>query len=250
MPEGSIFYTSSYGYKDTKNKRVYWAVEKGSYGAENTYYSGELPIRCVRVLPAIESGVQDVTTVSGVIAASTVDKIDGEGLRPTVLKFKDKLVESLYRERIPSGSLASHNEDEVENSFYEGIFVAKENLKDSYRLGYLIGFKGIVEGIMYDGTKLDPCSNYSETYNGVTYRNWRMPNLVELSALDATGVIESKSSTACCTQFSNINVRYGFVLEDRIFCPGGWNKENQVNNFYHVRCVRDVPEGYFTTINP
>ena len=250
LPEGSIFYTSSYGYKDTKNKRVYWAVEKGSYGAENTYYSGELPIRCVRVLPAIESGVQDVTTVSGVIAASTVDKIDGEGLRPTVLKFKDKLVESLYRERIPSGSLASHNEDEVENSFYEGIFVAKENLKDSYRLGYLIGFKGTVGDIRYNGTKLDPCSNYSETYNGVTYRNWRMPNLVELSALDATGVIESKSSTACCTQFSNINVRYGFVLEDRIFCPGGWNKENQVNNFYHVRCVRDVPEGYFTTINP
>ena len=67
IKDGSLYYTSS-----SSGKRVYWAIEKGSYGAINSGYdSSPLPIRCIRVLPS-PSGKegQDISSITGIFAGS------------------------------------------------------------------------------------------------------------------------------------------------------------------------------------
>lgn len=224
VQDGALYYTSS-----SDGKRVFWAVEKGSYGPEGRYYSANsVPLRCVRALPAKSEGT-DISSISGIVAVSTYEKHDATSTTPIVLEFKDRLANSLYRTRIDGGFMIVHNEDSPANLFYEGIYVSKDYLPMSYRLGDIIG---------YEGTILNPCSNYEE--NGIA--GWRVPNLVEFSALNAAGLINSNAS--CCTQFSNQSVRYGFAYATstkNIYCPGN---EGDINSSYRIRCVRDVPEGY------
>ena len=136
---GSLYYTSSSAYK-----RVYWAVEKGSYGAVGSYYdkTANLPIRCIRILPAIKTDVQDASAVYGIVATPTVVQEEKNGM--IVLNFKNRLVDDLYRGYV-EGSLGPHDEDDDENSFYEGVFVAEDYLKDkngkilTYKLQDVIG---------------------------------------------------------------------------------------------------------------
>lgn len=216
---GSLYYTSS-----ASNKRIYWAVEKGSYGAAGTYNGTQPPIRCVRVLPAIGNG-QTASTVNGIVAASTVEKRRDKGQYGgyIVLKFKDRLVDDLYRQRV-DGSLDPHNEDDPANSFYDGIFVANSYLGGTYQIGNIIG---------YYGTMTNPCPS-----------GWRVPNLVELSAMNAVGgILGGSSDTICCTQFSNQNVRYGFAYSSLVYCPGGGDNDS-LTSTYSVRCVKDVPADY------
>lgn len=240
VQDGALYYTSS-----SDGKRVFWAVEKGSYGPEGSYYkANSVPLRCVRALPA-KSEVEDtdISSISGIVAVSTYEKHDATSTTPIVLEFKDRLANSLYRTRIDGGSMIVHNEDSPANLFYEGIYVSSGYLTMSYRLGDIIGYKGTVSNITYSGTILNPCSNYEE--NGIT--GWRVPNLVEFSALHAAGLITSNAT--CCTQFSNQSVRYGFAYATstkNIYCP---DKEGDINSSYTIRCVRDVPEGYFKTGN-
>ncbi len=258
--DGSLFYTSS-----GSDQRVYWAVEKGSYGAINNYYDGSaLPIRCIRALPATnENENQDISTINGVTSDATFEQLDDNGL--TVLKFEGRLVNSLYRERV-AGSLGIHDEDDATNSFYQGIFVASdyiytiddnntpywenddEKIYTTYKLGNIIGYEGSYGNDTYDGTMTNPCANYEEEIDGVTVTNWRVPNLVELSAMNAAGLLtdgdgtNSGTDVACCTQFSNQAVRFGFAYSSLIFCPGEQN--SQISNSFIIRCVRDVPDGY------
>ena len=232
VQDGALYYTSS-----SDGKRVFWAVEKGPYGPEGGSYSANsVPLRCVRALPAkSEAEGTDISSISGIVAVSTYEKHDATSTTPIVLEFKDRLASSLYRTRIDGGSMIVHNEDSPANLFYEGIYVSKSYLPMSYRLGDIIG---------YEGTIMNPCSKYEE--NGIT--GWRVPNLVEFSALHAAGLITSNAS--CCTQFSNQNVRYGFAYATstkNIYCPG--DNKGDINGNYTIRCVRDVPEGYFNTGN-
>lgn len=224
--EGSLYYTSS-----ESGKRVYWAVEKGSYNSENNWYTSNspLPIRCIRNLPATGTNTgTDISSIDGVTSDATYNPHPETSTRPYVLEFKDRLVSSLYRQRV-SGSLNEHNEDDDANSFYDGIFVASRFLSSSYTLARIIGTSG---------TMLNPCSSYSEG----GYTNWRVPNLVELSAMNAAGLLtDSGGDVACCTQFSNQNVRYGFAFSSLIYCPG----PNEGSGYSaKIRCVRDVPPGY------
>lgn len=240
LQDGALYYTSS-----SDGKRVFWAVEKGSYGPEGRYYSGNpVPLRCVRALPAkSEAEGTDISSISGIVAVSTYEKHNATENTPIVLEFKDRLANSLYRTRIDGGSMTVHNEDSPANLFYEGIYVSKDYLPMSYRLGDIIGYEGTESNITYSGTILNPCSEYEE--NGIT--GWRVPNLVEFSALNAAGLITSNAS--CCTQFSNQSVRYGFAYATstkNIYCP---DKEGDINSSYKIRCVRDVPEGYFNNGN-
>lgn len=234
ITDGSLYYTSS-----ADSRRVYWAVEKGSYGAINgSYTSGTpLPVRCIRNLPAKGTGT-DVSKINGVTSDATYKYYKNNS--PKLLVFKDRLIPSLYRQRV-SGSLNVHNEDDDANSFYDGIFVASDFLytydywgRKEYRtftLGSIIGYNGY--------TWDNPCSKYSEG----RYNNWRVPNLVELSAMNAAGLLShSGSDVACCTQFSNLSVRYGFAFSSLIYCPGA--NDNQINSKFIIRCVRDVPPGY------
>lgn len=248
IKNGSLYYTSS-----ESGKRVYWAIEKGSYGAVGDYYDGSsLPIRCIRDLPATGTST-DVSSIDGVKSDATYKYYDN--LSPKLLVFKDRLVSSLYRQRA-SGSLLVHNEDEDPNSFYDGIFVAEDFLytenywgDKTYRtftLGDIIGYDGTVtwNGGRYsnNGTMTNPCAGYDQD----GYTNWRVPNLVELSAMNAAGLLSKPSGygndVACCTQFTNQSVRYGFGFSSLIYCPGA--ETQQINNQVLIRCVRDVPPGY------
>ncbi len=236
IKDGSLYYTSS-----SSGKRVYWAIEKGSYGAIDSYYdSSPLPIRCIRVLPS-PSGKegQDISSITEITSDATYEKLNDKGL--TVLKFEGRLVSSLYRPTRVSGSLDPHNEDEGANSFYRGIFVADDFLKD--RRGNILGYT--LSEITGNGSTMNnPCLDHEE---GGYRRNWRVPNLVELSAMNAAGLLDNcyddeYGRAASCTQFSNLDVRYGFARSTLIYCPGG--NGNELRLRFRIRCVRDVPDGY------
>lgn len=232
ITDGSLYYTSS-----ADSRRVYWAVEKGSYGAINgSYTSGTpLPVRCIRNLPAKGTGT-DVSKINRVTSDATYKYYENNS--PKLLVFKDRLIPSLYRQRV-SGSLNVHNEDDDANSFYDGIFVASDFLYTNswygkeyrtFTLGDIIGASGLMD---------NPCYTYREG----GYTNWRVPNLVELSAMNAAGLLKhTGTDVACCTQFSNQKVRYGFAFSSLIYCPGA--NDNQINSKFIIRCVRDVPPGY------
>ena len=233
--EGALYYTSS-----NNDKRVFWAVEKGSYGPEDSNYKAtSVPLRCIRALPS-NSTDTDISSISGVVAVSTFEEHPATENYPRVLEFKDRLTSSLYRNRI-DGGMITHNEDDPTNSFYDGIFVAEKNLPMTYGFSQIIGYEGTVSDITYTGTIINPCSSYEE--KGLT--GWRVPNLVELSALNASSI--NLSQNTCCTQFSNQAVRYGFAYTSRMMCPGDNKKD--ISNSYYIRCVRDVPEGFFDS-NP
>ena len=254
--DGALYYTSS-----SDAERVYWAVERGSSSADGQNWGGgsaAKPIRCIRSLPA-NAGGSDVSTVHVASDASYVaHNVPGTygyvSTKPTVLEFKGRLVDELYRERT-DGVLGPHNEDDKANSFYDGVFVAKEEV---YRMESTGGWWPTEEKVYiefplkqiinYGGNQTNPCASYSEDGDGGAV--WRVPNLAEFSAMVATGLV--KSNDACCTQFSNMNVRFGFVYESYVYCPGNYVQDgnsyktptiNTVGSF-KVRCVRDVPEGY------
>ena len=235
IKDGSLYYTSS-----SSGKRVYWAIEKGSYGAINRDYDqSPLPIRCIRVLPS-PSGKegQDISSITGITSDATYEKLNDNGL--TVLKFEGRLVSSLYRPTRVPGSLDPHNEDHDANSFYRGIFVADDFLRD--RGDNILGYT--LSEITGNGSTMNnPCSSYKEG----GYQNWRVPNLVELSAMNAAGLLNDcydaeYGRAASCTQFSNLKVRYGFARSTLIYCPGG--NGNELGLHFRIRCVRDVPAGY------
>lgn len=227
---GAFYFTSS-----PSAQRVFWAVEKGSYSADGIYvgYNGPKPIRCIRVLPAAGEGVStDISSISGVKSDATY-KIH-RNTTPMTLEFKDRLVSSLYRERVAAGSLRVHNEDGDANSFYDGIYVAAEYLKRQSAFSGIIGYNQI--------SLTNPCSSYRERDSeGNLISDWRVPNLVELSAMNAAGLLDM-NPTSSCTQFSNLNVRYGFVFTTGIGCWG--SSVGDINNYINIRCVRDVPANY------
>ena len=229
IENGSLYYTSS-----STGKRVYWAVEGGSYSADNNSWTGGIDqgkqIRCIRVLPG------DKLTDLSVSTAATYEW-DGTN---RVLKFKGRMNPSLYRERV-SNRLRAHTEDDAANRFYDGIYVAT-GVVTGVELGQIIR---IGEGYSDE----NPCANYHEGgNNNVT---WRVPNLAEFSAMNAAGSLNS-GDIACGTQFSNQRVRYGFTTaynsdlrEYYITAKGAVEAEN-LEVKYSIRCVRDVEANYFS----
>ena len=223
--DGALYYTSS-----NDDERVYWAVERGSYSKDGENWGGGFaakPIRCIRSLPANTGGFD----ISSVHVASDASYVAHNVNGSTVLEFNGRLVDELYRERT-DGVLIPHDEDDNANSYYDGIIVAKNYLGTKYTLNTIIN----------SGDTDNPCRDYHET--GDNEATWRVPNLAELSAMNAAGLI-TQEGTACRTQFSNQNVRFGYGFNgSRIYCYGDMvNKEN-LNSSFPIRCVRDVPEGY------
>lgn len=223
--DGALYYTSS-----NDDERVYWAVERGSYSKDGENWGGGFaakPIRCIRSLPANTGGFD----ISSVHVASDASYVAHNVNGSTVLEFKGRLVDELYRERT-DGVLIPHDEDDNANSYYDGIIVAKNYLGTTYTLNRIIN----------SGDTDNPCRNYHETGdNGAT---WRVPNLAELSAMNAAGLI-TQEGTACRTQFSNQNVRFGYGFNgSRIYCYGDKVDKENLDSYFPIRCVRDVPEGY------
>ena len=247
--DGALYYTSSRntypvgGTAISSGQRIYWAVERGAYGGDDGKYSN-IPIRCIRILPAIKDG-QDATAVYDVKSDPTYEW----DANNRILKFKGRLIDDLYRQYV-SETLDPHNEDDAANSFYEGIYVAKEDVYEY--VGNWWNQKKetkefpLAQIINYGGNQTNPCAGYHESRDGGAV--WRVPNLVEFSALVAEGLIDQNKENACCTQFSNMDVRFGFAFSSLVYCPGA-DKDNgekvtidNVRNFA-VRCVRDVPAG-------
>lgn len=223
--DGALYYTSS-----NDDERVYWAVERGSYSKDGQNWGGGFaakPIRCIRSLPANT----DRFDISSVHVASDASYVAHNVNGSTVLEFKGRLVDELYRERT-DGVLIPHDEDDNANSYYDGIIVAKNYLGTKYPLNRIIN----------SGDTDNPCRDYHETGdNGAT---WRVPNLAELSAMNAAGLI-TQTGTACRTQFSNQNVRFGYGYNgSRIYCYGDKTDQENLDSTFPIRCVRDVPEGY------
>lgn len=241
LADGTLFYTSS-----IDDHRTFWAVEKGSYGVDGASWTANnepKPIRCIRVLP------KDITSVDA-ISDATYEPINNDRSGLTTLKFKDRLVDRLYRNGVYTSLLSRHNEDGEPNFYSEGIFVASKNVKitnnwgvetntdKTFSLSSIIGYDASGNTI---STRTNPCSKYSE--GGYT-SGWRVPNLVELMAMNAEGLVDI--NTTCCTAFSRQAVRYGFIVneEKMISCPGS-KGPGALNTSYKIRCVRDVPAGYF-----
>lgn len=237
IENGSLYYTSS-----SVGKRVYWAVEGGSYSADNNDWTGGTSqgkqIRCIRVLPGA-----DLTDLS-VSTAATYEWDDTK----RVLKFKGRMNPSLYRERV-SNRLRAHTEDDAANRFYDGIYVAN-NVVTGVELGQIIRIGTVQNGNFYvTYSDENPCANYHEGgNNNVT---WRVPNLAEFSAMNAAGLL-NYDNIACGTQFSNQRVRYGFTtaynsgLGEYYITAKGAVAEENLGVKYSIRCVRDVEANYFS----
>lgn len=238
LTDGTLYYTSS-----IDNHRTYWAVEKGSYGKDNaSWTAGDAPkpIRCIRVLPT------EITSVDAESDA-TYERIykDPSGL--ITLKFKGRLVDGLYRNGVYTSLLAIHDETDEANFYSEGIFVASENVKTTNNWGQATDAEFSLSSIIgydaYGNTiyRTNPCRNYSE---GGYDSGWRVPNLVELMAMNAEGLVDN--TTICCTAFSRQKVRYGFRIDaGMISCPGSKGLTDLTSSKFIIRCVRDVPTGYF-----
>lgn len=231
--DGALYYTSS-----SDADRVYWATEKGSYSSDGNDWGGgsyAKPIRCIRALPATKDEY-DISTPFVESDASYVPhnlptNWDYQSSKPIVLEFKGRLADVLYRERV-NDVLLPHHEDDLTNSFYDGIIVAKSYLYD-YPLSQIINI---------DGNSENPCAGYHESNDDGAV--WRVPNLVEFSAMNAAGLV-TVTNTACCTQFRNQNVRFGFGYNGaKIYCFGDDTSLENLNSKFPVRCVRDVPAGY------
>lgn len=235
-----MFYTSS-----IDDHRTYWAVEKGSYGVDGASWTANnepKPIRCIRVLPT------NITSVDAKSDATYEPINDPSGL--TTLKFKDRLVDRLYRNGVYTSLLSRHNEDGGPNFYSEGIFVASKNVKTTdnwgvetdtdatFSLSSIIGYDSNGNRV----PRTNPCANHRE---GGYSDGWRVPNLVELMAMNAEGLVNE--NTTCCTAFSRQKVRYGFFINEKkmISCPGSKGSGDLTSESYKIRCVRDVPAGYF-----
>lgn len=188
---------------------------------------------------------RDISSINGIKSDATFVSHPKSGNEPIVLEFRNRLVPSLYRQRTPE--LGIHNEDGKANSYYQGIYVAEDFLNSKYKLGDIIGYVGVVGDYSNDGTITNPCWGYEEG----GYTRWRVPNLIEMTAMHAAGLLNSCSTAGaatCCTQFTKQDVRYGFARSSLIYCPGEKGHEGDIYGEYRIRCVRDVDEGYgFTT---
>lgn len=230
-----VLYRSS-----TSGREVYWAAEKGAYGANDqalngvSYKNMSIPVRCIRSLPG---EVTDINAVSDPIC-DFYNLTDGTRL----IDFRDKVVNDLYRDTPTWSALIEHNEDDLQNRFYDGLVVASEDhgkhlLRDILNIG---------------NNRENPCGDYYEGNNpndAVNGRGrWRVPNLAEFTVMTTDpsrffGSDYNSRTYFCSTRFSNSNTRLAFRFSGgQVNCLGGDRESLDVNqNTYgYIRCVRDA----------
>lgn len=240
VKSGAVYYTS------TNSKLVFWAMEKGAYGTQEDIGvypdKGRYPIRCARLLPAGDlhdlNQVPDATFISKRKATTIVS---GPSWWPTtktvynyVIDCRNVLVPTLYRTTPANYPLLAHNEDSPSNRFYNGFVIAREYCDQTYTLEDAQNRTG--------SDREDPCSTYSEEGDpeeagaGV----WRVPNLSELTIMASNPnlYLNGRSDyVASSTQFSNTNVRKGFIFNGTNISCGLDNE-----TWFQIRCVRDATE--------
>ena len=233
LDDGALYFTS------TENKRVYWAMEKGSYGT-NLDAGGRYEIRCARLLPANDlddlSQVPDATFISKRKATTVDDPIWYNPDRTKtvynyVIDCRNVLVPTLYRATIANLPLIPHTEDDPENRFYDGFVISRE---------FYGGKSHDVTAIQNrdQDQRTDPCSSYHEEGDPEGAGIWRVPNLSELTIMASapSKYLDNTAWVMASTDFS-APVREAFLYNGTmITCD--LNK----NSTFYVRCVRDATE--------
>ena len=244
---GALYYSSS-----KSDERVYWAVEKGAWGKVGTNKvpnTQGMPIRCVRVLPAVGAGTEGNITKLDVKPESFFKSHTVNG--NTVLEFRNRMISDMYRVRTDD-PLNEHDEDDPANRFSDGIIIARSNLSETFNAPEINGITYVNSwnGSTINVIKEDPCTDYHEYGDGGA--KWRVPNLNELVMMRRALTNVENLNSLCCTQFSNSNVRLGFVATSNVNCEvGGYNNGGYWDWLatHGVRCVRDVPDGYVFPTN-
>ena len=106
--EGALYHTS------TNGKQTFWAVEKGAYGGTT---SGDIPIRCIRHLPA---DLEDND-----IPADPMFDLYTIANGSYLLDFRDKFDNNMYRPTRTDSQLNEHDEDDLQNRFYDGLVISR-----------------------------------------------------------------------------------------------------------------------------
>lgn len=238
-----VLYRSS-----TSGKEVYWAAEKGASGSNTQELNGqqystvEIPIRCIRSLPG---RVEDLNALADPIC-DFYSLDDGTRL----IDFRDKVVNDLYRDTPTWSAFIEHDEDDLQNRFYDGLVVASRD-NGTHRLRDILNI---------DNNKENPCDDYYEGNNpndAVNGRGrWRVPNLAEFTVMTTDpsrffGSDYNDRTYFCSTRFSNSNTRLAFRFSGgQINCLGGGTESLDVNqNTYgYIRCVRDATSSDFNRI--
>ncbi|MBO8474806.1 MAG: DUF4906 domain-containing protein [Bacteroidetes bacterium] len=234
LDDGALYFTS------TESKRVYWAMEKGSYGT-NLDAGGRYEIRCARLLPANDlddlSQVPDATFISKRKATTIVS---GPSWWPTtktvynyVIDCRNVLVPTLYRATIANLPLIPHTEDDPENRFSDGFVISREFLSG----GQVYGVDDIQNRDQNQRT--DPCSNYHEEGDPEGAGIWRVPNLSELTIMASapSKYLDNRAWVMASTDFS-APVREAFLLNSSMIITCDLNGHST----FYVRCVRDATE--------
>ena len=85
--------------------------------------------------------------------------------------------------------------------------------------------------------------SYAETYHKASNQYEMCFQDNSLSTYEKNNCYDAEYGRAASwTQFSNLEVRYGFARSILIFCPGAKGYELDLN--FRIRCVRDVPANY------
>lgn len=238
-----VLYRSS-----TSGKEVYWAAEKGASGSNTQELNGqqystvEIPIRCIRSLPG---RVEDLNALADPIC-DFYSLDDGTRL----IDFRDKVVNDLYRDTPTWSAFIEHDEDDLQNRFYDGLVVASRD-NGTHRLRDILNI---------DNNKENPCDDYYEGNNpndAVNGRGrWRVPNLAEFTVMSTEpatffGSNYNNNTYFCSTRFSNSETRLAFRFSGgQINCLGGGTESLDVNQntWGTVRCVRDATSSDFNRI--
>lgn len=231
--EGALYHTSTHG------KQTFWAVEKGAYGGVT---NGDLPIRCIRSLPA------DVNT--GYAVADPMFDLYTIPNGNYLLDFRDKFDNNMYRPTRTDAQLNEHDEDDLQNRFYKGLVVSKKAQTETARLDEVLNI---------GSNKPNPCADYYEgsrndPVNGQGH--WRVPNLAELTILASNAEVLLNGSLSqypiyCSTRFSNEKVRIAFRYDwTQISCLGDAGEKVDDDIYVYYRCVRDATDQDFAEATP
>ena len=223
--DGALYHTS------TDGKETFWAVEKGAYGATT---NGDIPIRCIRHLPADPDNDTPADPMYDLYRIA-----NGSYL----LDFRDKFDNNMYRPTRTNSQLNEHDEDDLQNRFYDGLVISGTAQSGTARLNAILNI---------DNNKTNPCAEYYEGSENDPVSGkgrWRVPNLAELTIMASNPAVLLNGSpdyVYSSTRFSNEKVRVAFRYDGtQISCLGDEGEQVNDNLWMNYRCVRDATDQDF-----
>ena len=223
--DGALYHTS------TDGKETFWAVEKGAYGATT---NGDIPIRCIRHLPADPDNDTPADPMYDLYRIA-----NGSYL----LDFRDKFDNNMYRPTRTNSQLNEHDEDDLQNRFYDGLVISGTAQSGTARLNAILNI---------DNNKTNPCAEYYEGSENDPVSGkgrWRVPNLAELTIMASNPAVLLNGSpdyVYSSTRFSNEKVRVAFRYDGtQISCLGDEGERVDGNHWVNYRCVRDATDQDF-----